>query len=164
MTRMSDSMNSTVESANGMVGMSGQRSVEDMDAMKVTLDEMRDRIADFDDAVRPIRNYFYWEPHCLNITVCEGIRAAFDATDGVSKFSDNMAALQTDMTAMIGGMDQMVGGMGDMNAAVPADGRAVPADHHDGDHDAADSADHPQQVRRDDRADAADDRYGHCDG
>jgi len=118
MTRMSDSMNSTVESANGMVG-AGQRSVEDMNAMKVTLDEMRDRIADFDDAVRPIRNYFYWEPHCLNITVCEGIRAAFDATDGVSKFSDNMAALQTDMTAMIGGMDQMVGGMGDMNALFP---------------------------------------------
>lgn len=118
MTRMSDSMNSTVESANGMVG-AGQRSVEDMNAMKVTLDEMRDRIADFDDAVRPIRNYFYWEPHCLNITVCEGIRAAFDATDGVSKFSENMAALQTDMTAMIGGMDQMVGGMGDMNALFP---------------------------------------------
>ena len=118
MTAMSDSMNSTVESANGMVG-AGQRSVEDMNAMKVTLDEMRDRIADFDDAVRPIRNYFYWEPHCLNITVCEGIRAAFDATDGVSKFSDNMAALQTDMTAMIGGMDQMVGGMGDMNALFP---------------------------------------------
>lgn len=118
MTRMSDSMNSTVESANGMVG-AGQRSVEDMNAMKVTLDEMRDRIADFDDAVRPIRNYFYWEPHCLNITVCEGIRAAFDATDGVSKFSENMAALQTDMTAMIGGMDQMVGGMGNMNALFP---------------------------------------------
>ena len=118
MARMSDSMNSTVESANGMVG-SGQRSVQDMDAMKVTLDEMRDRIADFDDAVRPIRNYFYWEPHCLNITVCEGIRAAFDATDGVSKFSDNMAALQTDMTAMIGGMDQMVNGMGDMNSLFP---------------------------------------------
>lgn len=118
MARMSDSMNSTVESANGMVA-SGQRSVQDMDAMKVTLDEMRDRIADFDDAVRPIRNYFYWEPHCLNITVCEGIRAAFDATDGVSKFSDNMAALQTDMTAMIGGMDQMVNGMGDMNSLFP---------------------------------------------
>lgn len=118
MNRTSASMNSTVESANGMVG-AGQRSVEDMNAMKVTLDEMRDRIADFDDAVRPIRNYFYWEPHCLNITVCEGIRAAFDATDGVSKFSDNMAALQTDMTAMISGMDQMVGGMGDMNALFP---------------------------------------------
>ncbi|HPX36329.1 MAG TPA: MMPL family transporter [Mycobacterium sp.] len=118
MNRMSTAMNTTVESANGMVA-SGQRSVADMNVMKATLDRMRDRVADFDDAVRPIRNYFYWEPHCLNITVCEGIKAAFDATDGVSQFSDNMAALQTDMTAMIGGMDQMVGGMGDMNVLFP---------------------------------------------
>ena len=118
MNRMSTAMNTTVESANGMVG-SGQRSVADMNVMKATLDRMRDRVADFDDAVRPIRNYFYWEPHCLNITVCEGIKAAFDATDGVSQFSDNMASLQTDMAAMIGGMDQMVGGMGDMNVLFP---------------------------------------------
>ncbi|MCW1957319.1 MAG: RND family transporter [Mycobacterium sp.] len=132
MTQMSGSMDGTVESANGMVGSakgmvgSGQRSVEDMAAMKTTLDEMRDRVADFDDAVRPIRNYFYWEPHCLNITVCEGIRAAFDATDGISQFSDKMATLQTDVGSMIGGMDemvrgmeQMVGGMGEMNALFP---------------------------------------------
>ncbi len=118
MTKMSGSMNNTVEAANGMVG-SGRQTVADMDVMKATLDEMRDRVADFDDAVRPIRNYFYWEPHCLNITVCEGIKAAFDATDGVSKFSDNMASLQTDMTAMINGMDRMVGGMGEMNALFP---------------------------------------------
>lgn len=118
MTRISGSMDSTVASATGMAE-SGQRSVEDMNAMKVTLDQMRDRVADFDDAVRPLRNYFYWEPHCLNITVCEGIRAAFDATDGISQFSDNMATLQTDMTAMIGGMDEMVGGMAEMNAVFP---------------------------------------------
>ena len=118
MTRMSGSMGSTVASATGMAE-SGQRSVEDMNAMKVTLDQMRDRVADFDDAVRPLRNYFYWEPHCLNITVCEGFRAAFDATDGISQFSDNMATLQTDMTAMIGGMDEMVGGMSEMNTIFP---------------------------------------------
>lgn len=118
MNRMSGSMNTTVEAADGMVG-SGRNTVADMDVMKATLDEMRDRVADFDDAVRPIRNYFYWEPHCLNITVCEGIKAAFDATDGVSKFSDNMASLQTDMTAMINGMDRMVGGMGEMNTLFP---------------------------------------------
>ncbi len=118
MTRMSGAMDSTVAAAGGMAD-SGQRSVEDMTVMKTTLDQMRDRVADFDDAVRPLRNYFYWEPHCLNITVCEGLRAAFDATDGVSQFSDDMAALQTDMTAMMGGMDQMVAGMGDMNAVFP---------------------------------------------
>lgn len=124
MTRISGSMDSTVASATGMAE-SGQRSVEDMNAMKVTLDQMRDRVADFDDAVRPLRNYFYWEPHCLNITVCEGIRAAFDATELYLAVQDNMATLQTDMTAMIGGMDEMVGGMAEMNAA-SSDGGAVP--------------------------------------
>ena len=118
MVRMSEAMNRTVNSADGMVG-AGQRSVADMDAMKITLDAMRDHLADFDDAVRPFRNYFYWEEHCFNIPACWGMRSAFDAMDGVNAFSDNMAALQTDMTAMIGGMDEMVGGMGDMNAVVP---------------------------------------------
>ena len=132
MTRMSGSMNSTVESANGMVesanGMvgAGQRSVEDMNTMKVTLDGMRDNLADFDDSVRGLRNYFYWEQHCFNIPACEGMRSAFDAMDGVNTFSDNMTALQTNMSAMIGGMDDMVGGMddmvggmGEMNAVFP---------------------------------------------
>jgi len=118
MTRMSGSMNSTVESANGMVG-AGQRSVEDMNTMKVTLDGMRDNLADFDDSVRGLRNYFYWEQHCFNIPACEGMRSAFDAMDGVNTFSDNMTALQTNMSAMIGGMDDMVGGMGEMNAVFP---------------------------------------------
>jgi RND superfamily putative drug exporter len=57
---------------------------------------MRDHLADFDDEVRPLRNYFYWEPHCLDIPVCWGIRSAFDALDGVDGLSDNMGALLKD--------------------------------------------------------------------
>ena len=26
--------------------------------------DLRDKIANFDDFFRPLRNYFYWEPHC----------------------------------------------------------------------------------------------------
>jgi RND superfamily putative drug exporter len=33
-----------------------------MNVMQGTLDEIRNNLADFDDAVRPLRNYFYWEP------------------------------------------------------------------------------------------------------
>jgi RND superfamily putative drug exporter len=29
--------------------------------------DLRDHVADFDDFFRPIRNYFYWEPHCFDI-------------------------------------------------------------------------------------------------
>ncbi|MFN8032108.1 MAG: MMPL family transporter [Mycobacterium sp.] len=118
MVKFSDAMHTTVGSANGMVD-SAHRSVADMDTMKATLDAMRDHIADFDDEVRPLRNYFYWDEHCFNIPVCWGMRSAFDAMDGVNTFSDNMAALQTDMTAMVDGMDKMVNGMGDIDALVP---------------------------------------------
>ena len=118
MVKFSEAMHTTVGSANGMVD-SAHRSVADMNTMKVTLDQMRDHIADFDDAVHGIRNYFYWDEHCFNIPACWGVRSAFDAMDGVNTFSDNMASLQTDMSAMVDGMDKMVNGMGDIDALVP---------------------------------------------
>ena len=58
---------------------------------------MRDHLADFDDVVRPLRNYFYWEPHCFNIPACSAIRSVFDAMDGVNTFSDSMTALVGDI-------------------------------------------------------------------
>ena len=118
MVKFSTAMHTTVGSADGMVD-SAHRSVADMNTMKATLDQMRDNIANFDDEVRPFRNYFYWEPHCFNIPACFAVRSAFDAMDGVNTFSDNMASLQTDMTAMVDGMDKMVNGMGDIDALVP---------------------------------------------
>ncbi|TGD86971.1 MMPL family transporter, partial [Mycolicibacterium sp. CH28] len=118
MVKFSNSMHTTVGSANNMVD-SAHRSVADMNTMKATLDEMRDNIANFDDEVRPFRNYFYWDPHCFNIPACWGMRSAFDAMDGVDKFSDNMAALQTDMTAMVDGMNAMVNGMADIDTLAP---------------------------------------------
>ena len=32
--------------------------------------------------LRPVRNYFYWEPHCYDIPVCSAVRSGFDASDG----------------------------------------------------------------------------------
>ncbi len=118
MNNFAESMHHTVGSANGMVD-SAHRSVADMDTMKATLDEMRDNLANFDDEVRPIRNYFYWEPNCFNIPACSGVRSAFEAMDGVDRFDDNMSALQRDMSAMVDGMDDMVSGMGDIDTTVP---------------------------------------------
>jgi len=118
MGRLSGAMDSTVGTARGALG-TAHLSVEDMNAMQVTLDEIRDNLADFDDAVRPLRNYFYWEPHCADITVCSGIKAVFDATDGVDKFSQNMTSLRGDMQSLVGSMDGVIAGMDDMNAVVP---------------------------------------------
>ena len=118
MGRLSGAMESTVGTARGALG-TAHLSVEDTNSMQGTLDEIRDDLADFDDAVRPLRNYFYWEPHCVDITVCSGIKAVFDATDGVDKFSQNMTSLRGDMQSLVGSMDGVIAGMDDMNAVVP---------------------------------------------
>jgi RND superfamily putative drug exporter len=54
---------------------------------------LRDNVANFDDFFRPIRNYFYWEPHCANIPICFSLKSAFDAIDGVDELNLKTAAL-----------------------------------------------------------------------
>ena len=63
--------------------------------MEVITNELRDHIADFDDFWRPIRNYFYWEPHCFDIPICWSLRSIFDAMDGVDQISDKLHDLVT---------------------------------------------------------------------
>jgi RND superfamily putative drug exporter len=104
MVKFSDAMHRTTDSAH--------RTVDDANTLKASVDTMRDHLADFDDEVRPVRNYFYWEPNCFNIPACWGVRSAFDAIDGVATLSDNMGVLLKDM-------DVMTNGMGDIDALVP---------------------------------------------
>lgn len=104
MVKFSEAMHRTTASADS--------TVEDASVLKASVDTMRDHLADFDDEVRPIRNYFYWEPNCFNIPACRGVRSAFDAMDGVATLSDNMSVLLKDM-------DAMTNGMGDVDALVP---------------------------------------------
>jgi putative drug exporter of the RND superfamily len=59
--------------------------------------EIRDQLADFDDFLRPVRNYFYWEPHCYNIPICWALRSAYDASDGVNKITDKLDELVPDL-------------------------------------------------------------------
>ncbi|WP_454792747.1 MMPL/RND family transporter [Mycolicibacterium lutetiense] len=60
--------------------------------MKGITATMRDEFADFDDQFRPIRNYFYWEPHCHAIPVCQAFRSLFDMTDQLDRMADEMDA------------------------------------------------------------------------
>jgi RND superfamily putative drug exporter len=53
-----------------------------------TVNDLRDKLANFDDFFRPLRNYFYWEPHCFDIPSCAALRSVFDALDGISALSD----------------------------------------------------------------------------
>jgi len=68
--------------------------------MTVVLDELRDRIGRFDDFFRPIRNYFYWEPHCYDIPICSSTRSIFDLMDDVDVLSDKTHALLSDLAKM----------------------------------------------------------------
>jgi RND superfamily putative drug exporter len=59
--------------------------------------ELRNHIADFDDFFRPLRNYFYWEPHCYDIPICWALRSVFDTLDGIDRLSDDLQALTGDL-------------------------------------------------------------------
>ncbi|MGY4867340.1 MMPL/RND family transporter [Mycolicibacterium elephantis] len=56
-----------------------------------TARDLRDKIANFDDFFRPLRNYFYWEPHCYDIPICWALRSLFDALDGINELTDQLA-------------------------------------------------------------------------
>ncbi|WP_313675158.1 MMPL family transporter [Mycolicibacterium sp.] len=76
-----------------------------------TIKELRDKVAAVDDFFRPIKNYFYWEPHCFDIPVCATFRSLFDALDGVDSLTDQFTqvtqsldklnALQPQLLALI---------------------------------------------------------------
>ncbi|TQR82638.1 MMPL family transporter [Mycobacterium hodleri] len=55
-----------------------------------TAQDLRDKIANFDDFFRPLRSYFYWEPHCFDIPVCAALRSIFDALDGIDALTDQL--------------------------------------------------------------------------
>src|SRR4029078_7418528 len=76
-----------------------------------TAQDLRDKIANFDDQFRPIRNYFYWEPHCFDIPSGAPLRSVFDALDGIDQLTDQLSdvagsiakldALQPQLVALI---------------------------------------------------------------
>ena len=70
--------------------------------------ELRDWFAVFDDFLRPVRNYLYWEPHCYNIPVCYALRAIFDALDGIDLVNDKVAVLLKYMDELDTLLPQMV--------------------------------------------------------
>ena len=79
--KQADEMQVTIDSMTKMQGITLQmadvtrRMADKMKDTSANISEVRDHLADFDDFFRPMRNYFYWEPHCFDIPVC------FDAVD-----------------------------------------------------------------------------------
>jgi len=68
-----------------------------------TTEQLRDNIANFDDQFRPLRAYFYWEPHCFDIPLCTAARSLFDSLDSIDEVTDKTGAVQgnTDQLAAL---------------------------------------------------------------
>jgi RND superfamily putative drug exporter len=89
MQRMSALMEQMVSTTHAMVGTTHE--------MQEITTELRDNIANFDDFFRPIRNYFYWEPHCFDIPICWSLRSIFDVIDGVDQLTGKLDKLVSNL-------------------------------------------------------------------
>jgi putative drug exporter of the RND superfamily len=109
-----DEMQKTIDTMEKMQSITTEMAatthsmVGKMKDMTLDVAELRDHIADFDDFFRPIRNYFYWEPHCFNIPACWAMRSVFDTLDGIDTMTDDIQKLLPDMEHLDTLMPQMV--------------------------------------------------------
>lgn len=114
MTKMGDDMQIAINQLQAQYKLMGQLTqvthamVTKTKKMVLDTNEIRDHIANFDDFFRPIRNYFYWEPHCFDIPVCWAIRSVFDSLDGIDILSDDLGKMVVDMDRMDQLMPQML--------------------------------------------------------
>ncbi|WP_084356478.1 RND family transporter [Mycolicibacterium wolinskyi] len=124
MKTQADEMGKTVQTMKTMYGLMTQLTgvthdmVGQMNELQGTIHDLRDKIADFDDFFRPIRNYFYWEPHCYDIPVCHSMRSIFDAMDGVDTMTATMDKVMVNMTEMDALMPQLLAQMPSMIATM----------------------------------------------
>ncbi len=129
MLEQADEMQTTIDQMERMGDLTAQMAevthgmVIQMRGMVADIKDLRDSIANFDDFFRPIRNYFYWEPHCFDIPVCFALRSIFDTIDGVDTMTDAiqrllplMERLDTLMPQLVAMMPEMVATMKSMKA------------------------------------------------
>ena len=114
MLKQANDMQTSIDTMQRMQSITVQMAatthsmVEKTKNMTVDIEELRDHIADFDDFFRPLRNYFYWEPHCFDIPVCWSLRSIFDTLDGIDTMTDDIKNLLPDLEKLDTLMPQMV--------------------------------------------------------
>jgi RND superfamily putative drug exporter len=114
MLKQAQTMQTNIDTMEKMQGITVQMAettsnmVTKMKNMSITLDEVRQQLSTFDDFFRPLRSYFYWEPHCYDIPVCWALRSIFDALDGIDAMTDGIQAMVPDMERLNSLMPQMV--------------------------------------------------------
>ncbi|WP_422746619.1 RND family transporter [Mycobacterium sp. WMMD1722] len=86
-------------------------SVKLMHDLNLVMDDVRDGIANFDDFFRPIRNYFYWEPHCVNIPICWSLRSLFDSIDTIDAITGKLHELEGELDRFVEVLPQLLAQM-----------------------------------------------------
>ena len=106
MRKQADEMAQTVILMRRMYSLMGQlvntthHTIADTRDVQAITEDLRDHLADFEDFLRPIRSYFYWEQHCYAIPICWSLRSIFDAFDGIDQISDKLQPLVTDLNEL----------------------------------------------------------------
>ncbi len=114
MLKMGDEMQVAIDTMRKMYALVGQIAATTHDmvtkihGMTDDINDLRSHIADFDDFFRPLRNYFYWEPHCFDIPICWALRSVFDTLDGIDTLTDDLENLLPDLDHLDTLMPQML--------------------------------------------------------
>ncbi len=92
-----------------------QKLADDLHSTVLTLenlqqvtDEVNSDISNLDDFMRPLKNYFYWEPHCFDVPVCWAFRSLFDGLDGIDALREQIGYAVTDFQAVDALMPQLI--------------------------------------------------------
>jgi RND superfamily putative drug exporter len=108
MLKMVDATNVSIDILERQYQLSLQQTKLTQDSaaksrdLLATTEELRNHIADFDDTFRPMRAYFYWEPHCFDIPLCSAVRSLFDSLDGIDQLTDRTGAVQVNTDQLAG--------------------------------------------------------------
>ncbi|MDV3123562.1 RND family transporter [Mycobacterium sp. 21AC1] len=79
-----------------------------LENLKQVTDEMNEGISNLDDFLRPLKSYFYWEPHCFDIPACWAMRSLFDSLDGIDSLDAEITNAVTSFEAIDRLLPQMI--------------------------------------------------------
>ena len=114
MLRQADTMQTNIDTMTEMQRITTEmadtthKMVSLMEVTVGDIQQLRDNIANFDDFFRPMRNYFYWEPHCYDIPICWALRSVFDVIDATDVMTNDMEQLMPQMRRLDTLMPQML--------------------------------------------------------
>ncbi|KHO17613.1 RND family transporter [Mycolicibacterium setense] len=104
----------SVEVLQQVIGLTQQLSDEfhstvlTLENLKQVTDDVNAGISNLDDFLRPLKNYFYWEPHCFNIPACWAMRSLFDSLDGIDSLDAEISNAVTSFEAVDRLLPQMI--------------------------------------------------------